>query len=134
MMQWVTHPRPASAIWAAWAWATAAAYWTTTPAQLDPVTRLIPGEHIFLAWAATATLLTLGATLPTALGRWCRVIGLAVATWLLVAWATAYIYDAWTQQTRLWVSGKNYLFMAIAAMATSPIIGKYSAGNPHREE
>lgn len=130
-IRYLPHPRIISAYWAAWAWMAAFAYWGRTPSQLDPVVRMVPGEHVFIIWTAVAVLLTLGAVCKhPQIGRWLRIVGLAATTWLLVAWATAYFYEAWDQSSRMWVSAKNYLFLAIGAMATSPLIGRNPRAQP----
>ena len=123
-------PRMVALYWALFAWSAAAAYWQKTPTQLDPVMQLIPGEHVFIIWSITGVLLTAGALIPHhGSSRVMRVGGLAILTWLLVVWATAYFWDAYVDGTRLWVSGKNYLFLAAAAVGTSPIIGRNPVGN-----
>lgn len=134
-MKIITNPQILSAFWAAWAWLAAVAYWDKTPEQLDPVVRMIPGERIFVTWVMVAVLLTVGALCRHhVIGRWIRVAGLVLTTWLLVAWSAAYIYEALMGQNRMWVSGKNYLFLAIAAMATSPFIGRDPRSRHGREE
>ena len=133
-MKIITSPRVLSAFWAAWAWLAAAAYWGTTPSQLDPVARLVPGQHIFLVWVATAMVLTVGAVCRhRTIGRWARIVGLIITTWLLIAWATAYIYQGIHEGSRMWVSGKNYAFLALAAMATSPVIGRNTRSQHEKE-
>ena len=127
-MKIITNPRVLSAFWAAWAWLAAAAYWGTTPSQLDPVARLVPGQHIFLVWIATATVLTLGTVCRhRTIGRWARITG------LLLAWSTAYIYEGIHEGSRMWVSGKNYAFLALAAMATSPVMGRNTRSRHEKE-
>lgn len=134
-MKIITNPRVLSAFWAAWAWLAAAAYWGTTPTQLDPVARLVPGQHIFLGWVVTAAVLTLGAVCRhPVIGRWARIVGLIITTWLLLAWATAYIYEGVAEGTRMWVSGKNYGFLAAAAMAASPIMGRDTRSRHEKEQ
>ena len=134
-MKIITSPRVLSAFWAAWAWFAAAAYWGTTPTQLDPVARLVPGDHIFLVWVFTAMVLTVGAVCRhRTIGRWARIVGLIITTWLLIAWATAYIYQGVTEQSRMWVSGKNYAFLALAAMAASPVMGRNTRRRNETEE
>lgn len=134
-MKIITNPQILSAFWAAWAWLAAAAYWDRTPTQLDPVMRIVPGEHVFVIWVATAVVLTIGAACrhPT-IGRWARITGLIITTWLLIAWATAYTYEGITEQSRMWVSGKNYVFLAIAAMTTSPVMGRAARRRNETEE
>ena len=75
-MKIITNPQILSAFWAAWAWLASAAYWGTTPSQLDPVARLVPGQHIFLGWVVTAAVLTVGAVCRhRTIGRWARITG-----------------------------------------------------------
>lgn len=50
-MRYISNPRLVAGFWAAWAWVTTFAYWGKTPTQLDPVTRMVPGEHVFAIWA-----------------------------------------------------------------------------------
>lgn len=39
-------------------------------------------------------------------------------------WAGSYFYDAITEHSRMWVSGKNYVMLTIAAMASGSIMGR----------
>lgn len=126
-----TSPRVISAAWAVWAWFTAVAYWHTTPSQLDPVTRIMPGNWVLIAWAFSATLLTIGAVLPSRkASQGARIIGLSLTAGLLISWGMAYLWEALTNGNRMWVSAKNYLFMAIIAMGTAQLVGRST--NPGR--
>lgn len=128
-------PRGVAAVWALWAWATALAYADTTPSQLDPVTKLIPGTGVAWLWGAAAVLLTIGAVVPSGardsptrvdnVARGCRIAGLAMVTGLLIAWGVTYAYDSVHMENRLWVSAKNYLLLALVALANSQTVGRY---------
>lgn len=124
-----TSPRVISLAWAIWAWSTAAAYWDVTPSQLDPVAALLPGNWVFWAWTIAATMLTAGAAIPgTRISRAARITGLSLTAGLLISWGMAYIWETLQHGNRMWVSAKNYIFMALVALGTSQLIGR--ARNP----
>lgn len=118
--------RAMSAAWAVFAWATSAAYTDREPGQLDPVMAWLPVDLAW-AWAIIALLLTAGAALPLPilhrghrLGRWCRTIGLIATAGLLVAFAASFVLNG----GRGWVSGKNYLWLSLGALAGSWLCGR----------
>ena len=115
-----------SAVWAAYAGATSVAYIDREPGQLDAVMAWLP-VNLAWAWGAIALLLTIGAALPlpiigrgARLGRWCRTIGLAASSGMLLAFATSFMLSG----ARGWVSGKNYLLIALVAFAGSWLCGR----------
>lgn len=118
--------RAMSAAWAVFAWATSAAYTDREPGQLDPVMAWLPVDLAW-AWAIIALLLTAGAALPLPilnwgyrLGRWCRTIGLIATAGILFAFATSFMLSG----SRGWVSGKNYLLIALVSLAGSWLCGR----------
>lgn len=121
----VTSPHVISLAWAAWCWPTAFSYWHATPAQLDAVTRVVPADAVFWVWATAALLLTAGGvTTARRVGRIMRIAGLAIAAGMLIMWGGAYLWEASASGSRMWVSAKNYLFMAAIAMGTATVVAR----------
>lgn len=125
-------PRCVAAAWAAWAWATCIAYLGESPTALSPVSVLLPHGHLSTVWAIVAVLLTAGAALPARnrlarVGRALRSIGVVLLTAGLAAWAATYLLDSIVDGGRMWVSGKNYLALTGAAIASSAFIARSHA-------
>ncbi|MDO4607330.1 MAG: hypothetical protein Q4B12_08435 [Bowdeniella nasicola] len=132
-------PRLLSAVWAAWAWITTVAYVDSTPRALEPLVAMVPGNNVAWLWGIAALLLTIGAVVPpgcrgVAWARRARSTGLAIVAALLAAWAATYALDAVSDGTRFWVTAKNYGFLALLAMLTSPAVGRARAVPPRTRE
>lgn len=127
-------PRSLSAAWAVWASLTAAAYIGAEPVALGPVSTLTLGVPLSAVWGVTATLLVVGAALPSrgragVVARRARVVGITLVAGLLAAWASTYILDSLGPEGgRLWVSGKNYLALTIAALGSAARISRHHTG------
>lgn len=125
-------PRRVAAAWAVWAWATCIAYIGESPTALTPVSVLLPTGRLSAAWAIVAVLLTVGAALPARdrmarVGRVLRSIGVVLLTAGLAAWSATYLLDSIVDGGRMWVSGKNYLALTTAAIASSAFIARSRA-------
>ena len=131
-------PRWLSAGWATWAGITALAYVGVEPAALDPAAALIPGMSLAVAWALVALALTVGAILPPnpgavgRVGRAARAVGITALAAMLAAWAATYLFDTiMGDGGRMWVSGKNYAALAVAAAASAAHIAR---NRPRKED
>lgn len=129
MLRRLFSPRTTAALWAIYAATTSYGYYGKNVSALTPVESILPSSSPALAWAATAVILTIGVLAPdkqlwAATGRICRLTGITIAGALLAMWAGSYFYDAITEQSRMWVSGKNYVMLTIAAMASGSIMGR----------
>ena len=131
-------PRWLSAGWATWAGITALAYVGVEPAALDPAAALIPGMSLAVAWALVALALTVGAILPPTpgvvgrVGRAARAVGITALSGMLAAWAATYLFDTiMGDGGRMWVSGKNYAALAVAAAASAAHIAR---NRPRKED
>lgn len=111
-------PRFLATAWAAFAAATAVAYMDKVPPQLEAVdgATLTP---VWVLWFVAAGALLFGAFMPSneqgeayPVARWARVLGMAIITAELVIWTAAFFVS----QPRGWVSGKNYLMLAVNAL------------------
>lgn len=127
-------PRWLSAGWATWAGITSLSYVGVQPAALNPAAALIPGMSLAVAWALVALFLTIGAVLPPRpgvvgrVGRAARAVGIIVLAGMLAAWAATYGFDAITGEGgSMWVSGKNYAALAVAAAASAAHIARNRA-------
>ena len=127
-------PRWLSLGWSIWAMTACLSYLGTEPSALDPVSNLIPGMSLALMWALVALVLFVGAVLPPragAVGRislYARLVGVVVLAALLAAWGATYLVDSAMQGGgRMWVSGKNYAALAIAATASAAHIARHKA-------
>ena len=126
-------PRLLAAAWAAWAAATAYAYKSGAPVQLQRLEEVIY-VPIWVLWAVSAALLIVGAVCPAPYGTrrhevvsWSRGIGLAITAGLIGAWAIEFMN---TETGRGWVSGKNYIALAASALTHSWLVGRYRAPGP----
>lgn len=111
-------PRFLATAWAAFAAATAIAYMTKVPPQLEAVDGAISAP-VWLLWTVAAAALTLGVLVPSSasarvqdIARWSRILGMTIIIAELVIWTAAFFVD----QPRGWVSGKNYLMLLINAL------------------
>ena len=125
-------PRRVAAAWAVWAWATSIAYIGESPTALTPVSLLLPSGQLSVVWGIVAVLLTVGAALPARdrmarVGRVLRSIGVVLLTAGLAAWAATYLLDSLVDGGRMWVSGKNYAALSVAAIASSAFIARSHA-------
>lgn len=127
-------PRWLSAGWATWAGITSLSYVDVQPAALNPAAALIPGMSLTVAWALVTLALTVGAVLPPRpgvvgrVGRAARAVGITVLAAMLAAWAATYLFDTiMGEGGRMWVSGKNYAALAVAAAASAAYIARNRA-------
>lgn len=131
---WHVSPRSLSAAWAVWASLTAAAYIEAEPYALGPVLTLTLGVPLSAVWGVTATLLIVGAALPSrgragVVARRARVVGIMLVAGLLAAWASTYMLDSLGPEGgRMWVSGKNYLALTLAALGSAARINRPHTG------
>lgn len=123
-------PRIIALGWSAWAASTAWAYREGAPIQLQRLEGTLQVD-VWVVWAISATLLLVGAIIPTRsegklqdLSGWLRGGGLALAAGLLGLWAVEFYL---TDVSRGWVSGKNYLLLAVCALSHSWWIGRHRA-------
>ena len=119
-------PRLLAAVWAVWSAATAIAYVDMVPKQLAAVDDVIP-LPVWTVWAAAAALLALGVLVPSVasdrsqeIARWMRIIGMTIIAAELVIWSAAFFVE----QPRGWVSGKNYLLLAVLALFSTWTIAR----------
>ena len=124
LVPWV--PRLTALGWAIFAALTALAYNGVRPEQLEVPATILPGD-LWVAWAFAAILLTLGGLVPPnasetqlSIARWLRIAGIAVVAALLAMWTDAFFNSG----DRGWVSGKNYLALLVAAVASAVITGR----------
>ena len=108
------------------------------PSALDPVSVLIPGVPLAVAWALVALTLAVGAALPPipgvvgSVGRAARAVGITALAGMLGAWAATYLLDTLLGDGgRMWVSGKNYAALAVAAAASAAHIAR---NRPRKED
>lgn len=127
-------PRWLSAGWATWAGITSLSYVGVQPSALGPAVTLLPGMSLAVAWALVALALTVGAVLPPKpgavgrVGRVARAVGITVLAGMLAAWAATYAFDTiMGEGGRMWVSGKNYAALAVAAAASAAYIARNRA-------
>lgn len=120
-------PRLISLAWALWVIPTAFAYVDGSPPQLVSAEALLM-LPIWVVWALAAALLVLGSLVPPGASerqleaaRWMRVVGLAICAGLLIMWGAAFLG---ADGGRGWVSAKNYLFMALAAIVSAYLSGR----------
>lgn len=127
-------PRWLSAGWATWAGITSLSYVDVEPDALNPAAALIPGMSLAVAWALVTLTLAVGAILPPRpgavgrVGRAARAVGITVLAGMLAAWAATYLFDTiMVEGGRMWVSGKNYAALAVAAAASAAHIARNRA-------
>ena len=108
------------------------------PDALNPASVLIPGVSLAVAWALVALTLAVGAAIPTVpglvgrVGRVARTVGITALAGMLGAWAATYLLDPITADGgRMWVSGKNYAALAVAAAASAAHIAR---NRPRKED
>lgn len=129
MTEKLFNPRLIATVWAIYAVATSYGYYGHSVTALTPVEAVLPAGSPALAWAAASLLLAIGAVAPptgrwAALGRVSRTVGIAICGALLTLWASSYAIDAIHEGSRMWVSAKNYLLLAITAAASATVMGR----------
>ena len=119
-------PRFLAVAWAAFAAATAVAYIGLVPPQLKAVDGAI-SVPMWLLWAVATAALLFGSLVPSGaserardVARWSRIIGMGIIAAELVIWSAAFFVD----QPRGWVSGKNYLMLAVMALFSTWTIAR----------
>lgn len=125
----VAAPRVIALVWAAWAGATAYAYMGGAPPQLERIEAVLPFIEVWQLWAMSTVLLVVGSLIPGRaysklqdLSGWLRIIGLATIAGLLVMWAVEFFA---ADASRGWVSGKNYILLALCALTHAWWIGRH---------
>lgn len=120
-------PRLIALAWALWALPTALAYVDGAPPQLETAEAIL-FVPVWVVWALAAGLLALGSLVPPGaseleleVARWMRVAGLAICAGMLIMWGAAFFGAA---PDRSWISGKNYLFMALCAAVSAYLSGR----------
>ena len=131
-------PRSLSFGWSLWAGFTALAYVGTQPDALTPAAALVGGVPLAVVWAFVSLTLAVGAALPPVpgvvgrVGRAARAAGITVLAGMLGAWAVTYLLDPiMGDGGRMWVSGKNYAALAVAAAASAAHIARH---RPRKED
>lgn len=114
-------PRLMTALWCLWCMATSRAYVDATPDVLQ-ATEAFLHIDIWMVWAITAGLLALGTLSPPIGPAWVlwtgsilRIMGMSICAGLLLAWSVEFFM---TDMDRGWVTGKNYLILAVLALVT----------------
>ena len=132
ILPWVSlaAPRIIALGWATWAASTAWAYRHGAPAQLHRIESTLHID-VWVMGAVAAALMMAGAVIPTLsnprlqeVAGWLRGGGLAMAAGLLGLWAVEFYA---TDVSRGWVSGKNYLLLAMCALSHSWWVGRHRA-------
>lgn len=131
-------PRWLSFGWSLWAGVTALSYVGVQPDALNPAAVLVAGIPLAVVWALVALTLVVGAALPPtpgavgSIGRVTRAVGITVLAGMLGAWAATYLLDTiMGDGGRMWVSGKNYAALAVAAAASAAHIAR---NRPRKED
>ena len=131
-------PRWLAAVWSLWAGLTALSYVGVQPDALNPAAALVAGVPLAVVWALVALTLVVGAALPPtpgavgSIGRVARAVGITVLAGMLGAWAATYLLDTiMGDGGRMWVSGKNYAALAVAAAASAAHIAR---NRPRKED
>ena len=109
-------PRAAALIWAAYDATRAAAYWTTSPAQLSEVATVMP---LWIPWTIAPFLLTAGGCVPPRAGPQSKKLALGMRQWgitltvmLLMVWGVSFIV---ADSSRGWVTAGSYVMLAVFA-------------------
>ena len=94
--------------------------------QLEAVDAVIPAP-VWLLWAVAAVALVLGVFVPSGasprsqdIARWLRIIGMTIIIAELVVWSASFV----AENPRGWVSGKNYLMLAVMALFSTWTIAR----------
>lgn len=125
-------------MWAGWSAVTSLSYVGEAPTALQPVAAIVPVVSLSAVWAVIAGVLLIGAVLPPrpglvgAVGRVARGGGITLVAAALAAWASTYFIDSFVDGGRMWVSGKNYAALAVAAAVSAMLIARDKG--PHIEE
>lgn len=115
--------------WFIWDAATAIAYVDSTPPQLQRVENFLH-IPIWSVWVIVSALLLVGVLIPAKqsfrfreIAIWTRGIGLAGSAALLALWGLEFIFS---DAERGWVSGKNYLMLALNGMFFGYLVSRFS--------
>lgn len=116
-------------LWAIWDAATAVAYIDSSPPQLQRVENILH-MPIWVVWAVATAFLVVGALIPAKRSErfrevaiWTRGIGMALSAALLALWGLEFIFS---DTERGWVSGKNYLMLAVNGLFFGYLVSRYS--------
>lgn len=119
-------PRLLATVWAVWSTATAVAYVDMVPKQLEAVDAAF-APPVWTVWSAASVLLALGVLVSSRasdrsqeVARWLRVAGMVLIVAELVIWSAAFFVE----HPRGWVSGKNYLLLAVLALFSTWTIAR----------
>lgn len=115
--------------WFIWDAATAVAYLDAAPPQLQRIENFLH-MPIWIVWAVVSALLLFGALVPVRLGErfrelaiWTRGLGMVLSVILLALWGLEFIFS---DAERGWVSGKNYLMLAVNGLFFGYVVSRYS--------
>lgn len=118
---------PVCLLWCIWDAATALAYIDKSPPQLQRIENILH-MPIWVVWAFVAGLLLAGVLIPInrfrELAIWTRGIGMVLSVILLALWGLEFIFS---DTERGWVSGKNYLMLAVNGLFFGYLVSRYSA-------
>ena len=113
-------------LWAIWDAATAVAYIDSSPPQLQRVENILH-MPIWVVWAVATACLVVGVLIPIKrfreLAIWTRGIGMVLSVILLALWGLEFIFS---DAERGWVSGKNYLMLAVNGLFFGYLVSRYS--------
>lgn len=116
-------------LWFVWDVSTAFAYIDNSPTQLQLIESFLP-VHIWVVWAIASGFLLFGVALPAKGSKRrldvviaLRSIGMGITALLLAAWGMGFILS---DAERGWVSGKNYLIMAVCVLILSYLVSRLS--------
>lgn len=124
-------PRAVAAVWGAFSLSTAYGYVGKSISALTPVEEILPANSLALAWLVASVFLFLGAVIPARrgaigrCGRHLRAAGITAAALLLTMWSMSYFIDSVAEGSRGWISGKNYLYLALSAMVSAWVTGRH---------
>lgn len=117
---------PVCMLWCIWDAATALAYIDKSPPQLQRIENILH-MPIWIVWAFVAGLLLAGVLIPIKrfreLAIWTRGFGMVLSVILLALWGLEFIFS---DAERGWVSGKNYLMLAVNGLFFGYLVSRYS--------
>lgn len=116
-------------LWFVWDLSTAFAYIDNSPSQLHIIESFLPVQ-IWVVWLIASGFLLLGVLIPAKGSErrldiviTLRSIGMGISALLLAAWGMGFILS---DSERGWVSGKNYLMMAVCVLILSYLVSRLS--------
>lgn len=131
LIQRILTPRIVAAVWGIFSAVTAYGYVGKSISALTPIEEIMPAESLAFAWMVAAGFLLVGAAVPSGnravnrCGGLLRAAGIISVTLLLTMWSLSYFMDSVVDGSRGWISGKNYLFLAMASMVSAWVAGRH---------